>query len=747
MKASGSGEALHAAVPGEGYHRALIACQAACPVHTDARGYVRAIAEKRYDEAYLIARGPNPFASICGRICGAPCEAACRRGKVPRVNADGEMFGTDRPVAIRALKRFVCDSFGPEARSPGEVLRALGDFPGSESCGPEEMAALLRSKTAGRFEPARGERVAIIGSGPAGLSAAHDLALLGFSPVVLEAERVAAGMLAVGVPSYRLPRDLIRREVEVIQALGVEIRCGVAVGRDVRFADLRRDYAAVLIAVGAKTSRGLGIPGEDGPGVRGGVDVLREVALGEPVDLGRRIVVIGGGNVAYDVARTVVRQTAFDAARTAARAGAHVRLVSLETLEEMPADTIEIVEGDEEGVERMNGWGPIEIRRGHNGGVEGVLFRRCLRVFDENRRFAPVYDDSQTVFVEGDSVLLSVGQAPRLDFLADGGLDIEFARPGWPKVDPRTLRTTGSGVFVAGDLAHGTRLLIDAVASGKAAARSIYRMITGHALDESATHAHLALPGYRREPGYEAIRRREVPTLDADARLSSQSAVVELGFSDEGARREASRCLDCGVTPVFDGARCVLCGGCADVCPTQCLKLVNLASLQGDGDLDAAIAAAFGEADRSAHSAILKDEDRCIRCALCVMRCPTDAIVMERSISRSLWVREERRAAWRTRRPREPRRATTRSRRRAATSWVWPLSHPRRRRCCSRSPEWPGCPAPPCWLRPRAGSRRRFPRTSRPERRTSPRDAPSPFSATGRAPTRSPPSARTSGAS
>jgi NAD-dependent dihydropyrimidine dehydrogenase PreA subunit len=312
----------------------------------------------------------------------------------------------------------------------------------------------------------------------------------------------------------------------------------------------------------------------------------------------------------------------------------------------MPADTVEIVEGDEEGVDRRNGWGPVEIRRSNDGRVEGVLFRRCLRVFDENRRFAPVYDDRETAFVECDSVLLSVGQAPRLDFLADGGGDIEFFRPGWPKVDARTLRTTASGVFVAGDLAHGTRRLIDAVASGKAAARSIYRLITGHPLDESATHAHLELPGYRREAGYEAIRRLAVPTLDAGARLTSQSAVVELGYGTADARREASRCLDCGVTPVFDGARCVLCGGCADVCPTQCLKLVSVASLRPAADLDAAVAAAFGSGvDLRAQTAILKDEDRCIRCALCVMRCPADAIVMERSLSRSIWVSEERRAA------------------------------------------------------------------------------------------------------
>ena len=278
---------LHVAVPGEGYHRNLISCQEACPVRTDARGYVRAIAEGRLEEAYLIARGPNPFASICGRICGAPCEAACRRGKVPPVDDDGHFVAHDRPIAIRALKGFVCDRFGPEARSAEPVLRELESAAPSVAAGADEMAALLRSCVSGSIERADGQRVAVIGAGPAGLSAAHDLALLGFRPVVFESESTPAGMLALGVPAYRLPRDVIRAEIAVIEALGVEIRCGVAVGEDVSFADLRREFAAVLIAVGAKASRALGLPGEGGPRVYGGVDLLRAVALGESLDVGR----------------------------------------------------------------------------------------------------------------------------------------------------------------------------------------------------------------------------------------------------------------------------------------------------------------------------------------------------------------------------------------------------------------------------------------------------------------------------
>ena len=631
---------LKVQIPGEEYHQGLISCQVACPVHTDARGYVRAIADGRFEEAYLIARGPNPFASICGRICGAPCEAACRRGKVPRVDDDGNFVAQDRPIAIRALKRFACETGGPEARPTDEVLRSVQSFIPPVAAYPDEMAALLRSATSGKFAKASGEAVAIIGAGPAGLSAAHDLALMGLKPVVFETEPIPAGMLAVGVPSYRLPRELIEKEIAVIEALGVEIRCGVTVGEGISFAELRREYSAVVIAVGAKSSRGLGLPGESGPGVFGGVDLLRAVALGTSLDIGSDVVVIGGGNVAYDVARTVLRQIAYDTARTAARlpGTTRVRLVSLEGLEEMPADTLEILEGDEEGIERHNGWGPVEIQRDGAGKVSGVVFRRCMRVYDEKKRFAPEFDDAGRQTLQCDTVLLSVGQSPLLNFIEDGGTDIEMMRPGWPKVDPQRLTTSAEGVFVAGDLAHGTRLLIDAVASGKAAARSVYRYVTGRSLHSDAVTAHLVLDRYRRERGYESIRRVAVPVLPPEPRLRHPSVVVERGYGREEAMREASRCLDCGVTPVFDGVRCVLCGGCVDVCPTECLKLVSLAQIEADAVLEAAIENTLGaDADLSDNSAILKDEDRCIRCALCAQRCPVDAITMERVTFSSMW--------------------------------------------------------------------------------------------------------------
>ncbi len=631
---------IRAAVPENHYHKELIACQVACPVHTDARGYVRAIAAGDFERAYLIARGPNPFASICGRICGAPCEVSCRRGKIPRTDDDGAFVAVDRPIAIRALKRFVCEMYGAEAQPAQRILDALRQHLPSVAADAEEMASLLKDTVQGRFVPAKGEPVAIIGSGPAGLSAAHDLALLGFKPVVFEIEPLAAGMLAVGVPEYRLPRELIRREIAVIEALGAEIRCRTKVGQDISFRTLREEFSAVIIAVGAKRSRTLGLPGEAGPGVYGGVDFLRAVALGEELPLGSDVVVIGGGNVAYDVARTVVRQAAYDAARTAARLPGtrRVRLASLETLEEMPADTLEIVEGDVEGIERVSGWGPVAIQRGNHGEVVGLEIKRCLRVYDDERRFSPQFEETNRQVIECDTVLIAAGQAPDLSFLEDGGADVEQFRPGWPRVDGATLNTSAKGVFVAGDLAHGTRLMIDAVASGKKAARSVYHYVTGRLLHPETLMSFVRLDAYKRERGYERLRRVELPALKPEERLRDPKAVVEKRLSTEEALVEASRCLDCGVTPVFDGSRCILCGGCVDVCPTLCLKIVPLSFLNPEGEIREFIHSQLGDgADWESNSAILKDEDRCIRCALCVERCPADAIAMERVTFRTEW--------------------------------------------------------------------------------------------------------------
>jgi NADPH-dependent glutamate synthase beta subunit-like oxidoreductase len=624
----------HVEVADVDYWRRQIKCQDACPVHTDARGYVCAIAAGDYRQAYLIARGPNPLASICGRICGAPCEAACRRGDY------------DQPIAIRALKRVATERYGPEHLAWELAADRFNDefvhSAGSGVCEAlDEIQRLLEAVRSPGWRKPEGRPVAIIGAGPAGLACGHDLALMGIPAVIFEAEPVAAGMLALGVPEYRLPRDLIRAEVGLIEALGVEIRCSTEIGRDVTFDQLRRDYAAVVIAVGAKRSRKINIPGVDGPCVLGGVDFLRDVALARPVTLGKRVIVIGGGNVAYDVSRTVLRQTYLDAARTAARRPevGQVHLCCLESRAEMPADEVEVREGDEEGIIRHNSLGPVRIVRDDSGKVTAVEFKRVLRVFDENRRFNPLFDEADRTTIDADTVILSIGQSTDLSFLDPEGQGVTLTGPGIVKADPATLATTAPGVFVAGDLAHGTKLMIHAIASGKKAARSVFQYLTGRSIEPEAVEVHRVVEDYRREKDYEILRRIPIPVLSAAERLAQPAAVVERGYDEALARCEASRCLDCGVNTIFDSDKCILCGGCVDVCPTLCLKLVGADELAaGSTELAKLLALQFGEgADLAEHSAIIKDETLCIRCANCAYRCPTGAITMERFAFAENW--------------------------------------------------------------------------------------------------------------
>jgi NADPH-dependent glutamate synthase beta subunit-like oxidoreductase/ferredoxin len=628
-----SEDAYHVEIPDVNYWRRQIKCQEACPVHTDARGYVRAIAAGDFRRAYLIARGPNPLASICGRICGAPCEAACRRGDY------------DQPIAIRALKRTATEQYGAEKLLDELGTEAFRDQyvkeSGSGVCEAlDELRRLLEAVRSPTWKRPEGKPVAIIGAGPAGLACGHDLALMGIPVVIFEAEPVPAGMLALGVPEYRLPRELIQAEVALIEALGVEIRCSTPIGKDLTFEQLRQDHAAVVIAVGAKRSRHLKLPGVDGPGVLGGVDFLRDVSLGRPPVLGRQVVVIGGGNVAYDVARTVLRQTFLDVARVAARQPRvqETHLCCLESREEMPADDIEVREGDEEGIRRHNSLGPVQIVRDEGGKVTGVEFQKVLRVFDDSKRFNPIYDDKVRTIIPADTVILSIGQASDLSFLDPEANGIELKAPGIIRLDPATLAASAPGVFVAGDLAHGTKLMIDAIASGKKAARSVYQFLTGRTLAPEAVEIHRVIEGYEREKDYEKQRRIPIPVLSVSERLKNPSAMVERGLDEVQARCEAGRCFDCGVNTIFDANLCVLCGGCVDVCPTSCLKLVGADQLTAGPELARLLALTFGEgADLGEQSAIIKDETLCIRCANCARRCPTGAITMERFAFTENW--------------------------------------------------------------------------------------------------------------
>jgi NADPH-dependent glutamate synthase beta subunit-like oxidoreductase len=396
----------------------------------------------------------------------------------------------------------------------------------------------------------------------------------------------------------------------------------------------------VVLAVGAKKSRSLPLPGIDGPDVLGGVDFLRDVSLGQPPKLGRRVVVIGGGNVAYDISRTVLRQSYLDAARTAARQAdvGEVHLCCLESLDEMPADDVEILEGDEEGLKRHNSLGPVKILRGDDGRVTGVEFKHVVRVFDENRRFSPIYDESRRMTIEADTVILSIGQASDLSFVKPEAQGIQTTGPGILKLEPATLMTTASGIFAAGDLAHGTRLMIHAIASGKKAARAVYEFVTGRKIQTEVVELHQVITDYRREQDFEKLRRFPIPVLSVPERLADPKATVEKGYTDEAARCEASRCLDCGVNTIFDSQKCILCGGCADVCPTACLKLVPLNEVVGPGELARLLEDTFGPGeDLSQHSAIIKNETLCIRCANCAQRCPTGAITMERFSFQEIW--------------------------------------------------------------------------------------------------------------
>lgn len=612
------------------YFRQSIKCQNACPVGTDACGYVRAIAHGDFEKAYLIARGPNPLASICGRVCGAPCEAACRRRNI------------DQAVSIRALKRFAAEDFTVKSGGfePSELLRNLLDSSQFRSrVGGEDLAALAKSFSNSELHQPTGPKVAIIGSGPAGLAAGHDLALLGFRPTIFELESIPAGMLALGIPEYRLPRDLIEAEIDAIRQLGVQIICSVEVGKDIGFDEIRRAHAATVIAVGAKRSRHLSIPGHNGIGVMGGVDLLRAVALRQPPPLSDRVVVIGGGNVAFDVSRTVIRQAGMDISRTALRAAGvrEVHLCCLESLEEMPADDVEIIEGNEEGVKLHPSLGPKEIHLDDKGRVQAVSFKRVLSVFDKEGRFAPKFDENDVTTIETETVLWAIGQQADLSFLNPEKDGIKLTDRGAIIIDRLTQQSSAPDVFVAGDVAHGVGLMIEAIASGKRVARSIHSYLTGAEFVGETRGRHTLLSRFAREKDYEKLKRLRSPAAPVEQRRVAQDIEVEKTYSEQEAYWEAARCLDCGVNTIFDSSKCVLCGGCVDVCPEGCLRIVSVSRLEADARTQAVLDRLCGDTPAEKASAIIKDEARCIRCAHCADRCPVGAITMEKLLFEGEW--------------------------------------------------------------------------------------------------------------
>lgn len=603
-------------VPIPGYLETNVPCRAACPVHTNAGGYVSLIAQGRYREAYLLARAPNPLASICGRVCAHPCEAACRRGQI------------DAPIAIRALKRVVTERYGVESQA-----------------GFDEIARVVERP---RPPAPRAGRVAVIGAGPAGLACAHDLALMGHHAVVFDAAPVVGGMMRLGIPAYRLPRELVDREVGFIRYLGVELRLGVEIGHDPTFAALRGEFDAVFVAAGCRKGKMLKLPGADLPGVLTAVDFLAHVNLGTPLDVGRRVVVVGGGNVAFDVARSARRfggttepgedhhRLAIDAAIAAARLlRRDVTLVSLESREEMPADPEEIEEGSHEGIRLVHRRGPRAVLG--NGRVTGLQTIDVARVFDAQGRFAPEFVPGTEREMACDTVILAIGQVADLSFLGDDhGLALTPQQT--IVVDP-ALGTSVPGVYAGGDIAFGPRILISAVADGRTAAKSIDTFLTGR-VDAPPQYAMRVFPtfGYDHpfaRGDYERIPRGRVPVLPIERRQAREE--VELPLAEAEARAEGSRCLHCWVNTIFDssavrGSECIQCGGCADVCPEQCIDLTSIVRIAETTDdaralLPNGAPAAFLETPDGA--VLLKDETACIRCGLCARRCPTACITMQ----------------------------------------------------------------------------------------------------------------------
>ena len=624
--------------PDLSHWKAQVKCQMGCPVATDAGRYVQLIAEKRDEEAYLVARAPNPFASVCGRVCAAPCEDACRRGAI------------DAPISIRALKRFVTEKYGVESVHPDTQNRLREELvtEGNRYAGHLPVHPVSPAPRAGTV--AR-RKVAVIGAGPAGLSAAHDLALLGYSVTVFEAAEEPGGMMRFGIPEYRLPRTLIRSEIDRIAGLGVDIRLGQPLAEGFGIKELRADgYESVFLSVGVSKGRDLQVPGVELDGVVKAVDFLLNVNRGYRMNLGRRVVVIGGGSVAFDAARTALRlsreeeiagpeheadarmKEALDSARAALRGGAaEVTIVSLETFDEMPVLRTtqgheEFEEAKKEGVSFLTRLGPKAFRG--DGRLSAIELKRVLAVFDENGRFAPTYDESDVTTLPADGCVLAIGQKADLGFLKpeDG---VALAPGGTIRVDPETLATSAPGVFAGGDVAFGPRNLIDAVANGKRAARSIHRFLSGEA---GAVSAHLSIekiptPRYRMIAGFEVFDRVAPPTLPIGRRTGI--AEVETGYGEEEARQQAARCLVCHVQTIYDPEKCVLCSRCVDICPEYCLAIVPL----GDLDLpeeERRELALRAQGDGLPLSAMVKDDERCIRCGLCAIRCPTDAMTMER---------------------------------------------------------------------------------------------------------------------
>ena len=501
------------------YETGTAPCKTACPAHIAVQGYLKLAKEGRYEDALALIKKDNPLPAICGRICNRRCEDACTRATI------------DEAVAIDAVKRFIAE------RDLNAETRYI----------PKPTVPSLK----GHFD----EKIAIIGAGPAGLSCAYYLADKGYKPTVFEKNERPGGMLTYGIPSYKLEKDLIDAEIDVIRAMGVEIKCGIEVGKDITIQELRdQGYKGFYIAIGCQGGRKPNVPGEDAEGVYTAVEFLREAGQKEAFDLPGDVVIVGGGNVAID------------AARISTRCGkGKVSMFCLENRNEMPASREEILEATEENVSINNGWGPKEILT-ENGKAVGVVFKKCTRVFDENHRFAPVYDENDTLTVPCSNVIFSVGQSIVWNNLLKG-TKVKLRPNGGAIADRLTYQTAEPDIFVGGDVYTGPKFAIDAIAAGREGAISLHRFV----------HEHCTLTIGRNRRDFVALDKEDIYIAGYDNTDRQRPEISEeaekLSFRDtsntlteDQVKLETSRCLSCGAS-VVDPNKCIGCG----VCTTKCV--------------------------------------------------------------------------------------------------------------------------------------------------------------------------------
>jgi len=502
------------------YDTGTAPCKTACPAHIGIQGYLQLAKEGRYEDALALIKKDNPLPAVCGHVCNRRCEDACTRGTI------------DEAVAIDEVKRFIAE------RDLNAETRFI----------PKKTIPSLK----GGFE----EKIAIIGAGPAGLSCAYFLALTGYKPTIFEKNAEPGGMLRYGIPSYKLEKDLLAAEIDVIRQLGVEIRCGVEVGKDVTIEDLREQgYKGFYAAIGCQRGRKPGISGENAEGAYTAVDFLRKAGAKESFALEGDVVVVGGGNVAIDAARISSRCT-----------DAKISMFCLEAREKMPASNEEIEEALEEGIELNCGWGPKEVLE-EDGHVSGVVFKKCTRVFDAQGRFSPEYDENDTVTVPCRHVIFSVGQAIDWGHMLDN-LHVELRPNGGALANKLTYQTSEPDIFVGGDVYTGPKFAIDAIAAGREGAVSLHRYV----------HEHCTLTiGRNRRDFIELDKENiKVETYDSSSRQIPPKADVKeqaktfrdlsQSLTEEQVKKETSRCLSCGAS-VVDPNKCIGCG----VCTTKCM--------------------------------------------------------------------------------------------------------------------------------------------------------------------------------